>query len=48
MQRLYLRDGSVYTVSDEPPAAPRAPAAPKKEEEPATEPQGGPRIRRQR
>ena len=48
MQRLYLRDGNVYTVSDEPPAAPRAPAAPKKEEEPATEPQGGPRIRRQR
>ena len=48
MQRLYLRDGNVYTVCDEPPAAPRAPAAPKKEEEPATEPQGGPRIRRQR
>ena len=39
---------SVYTVTDEPPAAPRAPAAPKKEEEPATEPQGGPRIRRPR
>ena len=48
MQRLYLRDGAVYTVSDEPPAAPRAPSAPKKEDEPATEPPGGPRIRRPR
>jgi hypothetical protein len=47
MQRLYLRDGALYTVSDEPPAAPRAPAAPKPEQ-PATEPEPGPRLRRPR
>jgi hypothetical protein len=46
MQRLYLRNGEVYTVSEEPPSAPRAPAAPKPE--PATEPEPGPRIRRPR
>lgn len=38
MERLYLRNGRLYTVSDEPPSAPRAPAAPKKEE-PAAPPQ---------
>jgi len=37
-QRLYLRDGKLYTVSEEPPSAPRAPAAPKREEPAATEP----------
>jgi hypothetical protein len=47
MQRLYMRNGEVYTVSDEPPSAPRAPAAPKPEQ-PATEPEGGPRLRRPR
>jgi hypothetical protein len=46
-QRLYLRDGKLYTVTEEPPAAPRAPAAPKREE-PATEPESGPRLRRPR
>jgi hypothetical protein len=45
-QRLYLRDGTLYTVSEEPPAAPRAPAAPPREQPPATEPEGGPRLRR--
>ncbi|HTO11453.1 MAG TPA: hypothetical protein VMQ51_07765 [Candidatus Binatia bacterium] len=47
-QRLYLRDGKLYTVSEEPPSAPRAPAAPKREEPAATEPEGGPRLRRPR
>ncbi|HET7339826.1 MAG TPA: hypothetical protein VFL90_00065 [Methylomirabilota bacterium] len=46
-QRLYLHEGKLYTVSEEPPSAPRAPAEPKKEE-PATEPEGGPRLRRPR
>jgi hypothetical protein len=46
-QRLYIRNGEVYMVSEEPPAAPRAPAAPKREQ-PATEPEGGPRLRRPR
>jgi hypothetical protein len=47
-QRLYLRDGKLYTVSEEPPSSPRAPAAPKREEPAATEPEGGPRLRRPR
>jgi hypothetical protein len=45
-QRLYLRDGKLYTVSEEPPSAPRAPAAAPREEPAATEPEGGPRLRR--
>ncbi len=47
MQRLYMRNGEVYTVSEEPPSAPRAPAAPKREQ-PVTEPESGPRLRRPR
>ncbi len=47
MQRLYLKDGRLYTVSEEPPGEPRKPAAPKREE-PATEPEAGPRLRRPR
>jgi hypothetical protein len=47
MQRLYLKDGRLYTVSEEPPGEPRKPAAPKREE-PATEPEPGPRLRRPR
>jgi hypothetical protein len=47
MQRLYLKDGRVYTVSEEPPGAPRQPAEPKREE-PATGPETGPRLRRPR
>ncbi len=47
MQRLYLKDGRVYTVIEEPPAEPRKPAPPKREE-PATEPETGPRLRRPR
>jgi LVIVD repeat len=47
MQRLYLKDGRVYTVAEEPPAEPRKPAPPKREE-PATEPETGPRLRRPR
>ena len=43
MERLYLRDGRVYTVSDEPPSPPRAPA-PKKEEPQEQAPP--PRLRR--
>jgi hypothetical protein len=46
-QRLYLRDGRLYTVTEEPPSAPRAPAAPRREQ-PATEPEPGPRLRRSR
>ena len=46
MQRLYLRDGRVYAVSDEPPAAPQqgAPPAEQPKEEPAAPPT--PRLRR--
>jgi hypothetical protein len=47
MQRLYLKDGRLYTVSDEPPGAPRAPASPRRDE-PATGPESGPRLRRSR
>lgn len=47
MERLYLRDGRLYTVSDEPATKPRAPAAPRREEQP-TEPPAGPRLRRGR
>jgi len=47
MQRLYLKDGRLYTVSEEPPGAPRAPAPPKRDE-PATGPEPGPRLRRPR
>jgi hypothetical protein len=47
MQRLYLRDGRVYTVSDEPPGEPRKAAEPKRDE-PATGPEPGPRLRRPR
>jgi hypothetical protein len=47
MQRLYMRNGEVYTVSEELPSAPRAPAEPKREQ-PATEPESGPRLRRPR
>jgi hypothetical protein len=47
MQRLYLKDGRLYTVSEEPPGEPRKPASPKREE-PATEPEPGPRLRRPR
>ena len=46
-QRLYLRDGKLFTVSEEPPSEPRKPSAPKPEQ-PATEPEGGPRLRRPR
>jgi hypothetical protein len=45
MERLYLRNGRLYTVSNEAPSAPRAPAAPPKKEEPA-EPSGPSRPRR--
>ena len=44
MERLYLRDGRLYTVSDEPPSAPRSPAPPKKEEPGEQAPP--PRLRR--
>jgi hypothetical protein len=47
MQRLYLKDGRVYTVAEEPPGEPRKPAPPKRDE-PATEPETGPRLRRPR
>jgi hypothetical protein len=47
MQRLYLKDGRVYTVAEEPPGEPRKPVPPKREE-PATEPETGPRLRRPR
>jgi hypothetical protein len=47
MQRLYLKDGRVYTVAEEPPGEPRTPAPPKRDE-PATEPEPGPRLRRPR
>ena len=43
MQRLYLRDGRLYTVSDEAPGPPRAPA---KEEKKDEEPAPVPRLRR--
>ena len=39
MERLYLKNGQLYTVNDEPPSTPRAPAAPKREEPRAPEPQ---------
>ncbi len=45
--QLYLRDGKVYTVTEEPPSAPREPSAPK-QDQPATAPEGGPRLRRPR
>lgn len=45
VQRLYLRNGQVYTVSDEPPGPPRAPRVPKKEEPEKEEPPA-PRLRR--
>src|SRR6266542_2406450 len=46
MQRLYLRDGRLYTVAEEPPAPPQGapPAEKPKEEEPPPAP--GPRFRR--
>ena len=45
MQRLYLRDGRLYTVADEPPAPPQgAPPEKPKEEEPPSAPV--PRLRR--
>jgi len=47
MQRLYLKDGRVYTVAEEPPGEPRKPTPPRREE-PATEPEPGPRLRRPR
>ena len=47
MQRLYLKDGRVYTVAEEPPGEARKPAPPKRDE-PATEPETGPRLRRPR
>jgi hypothetical protein len=47
MQRLYLKDGRVYTVAEEPPGEPRKPTPPGREE-PATEPEPGPRLRRPR
>jgi hypothetical protein len=37
----------VYTVAEEPPGEPRKPAPPKRDE-PATEPETGPRLRRPR
>jgi hypothetical protein len=46
MDRLYLRDGKVYTVSDQPATEPLAPATPPKREESPSEPQRGPRLRR--
>ena len=46
MQRLYLRDGRPYTVSDEPPGPPQGvPAEPKKDEPEPAPPPGG-RFRR--
>ncbi len=44
MERMYLKDGRVYTVSAEPTTAPRAPAAPPKKEEAPEPPR--PRLRR--
>ena len=46
MQRLYLRDGRLYTVAEEPPAPPQGapPAEKSKEDEPPPAP--GPRLRR--
>ncbi len=46
MQRLYLRDGRLYTVADEPPSPPQQGAPPEKpkEEEPPSAP--APRLRR--
>src|SRR2546427_12684253 len=46
MPRLYLRDGRLYTVAEEPPAPPQGapPAEKPKEEEPPPAP--GPRLRR--
>jgi hypothetical protein len=44
MERLYLRDGRLYTVNDEPPSTPRAPAV--KKEAPPAEPSGPSRPRR--
>ena len=46
MQRLYLKEGRPYTVSDEPPGPPQGvPAEPKKEEPEPAPPPGG-RFRR--
>ena len=47
MERLYLRDGRVYAVSDEPTTEPRGPAAPRREESAPSAPEG-PRLRRPR
>jgi hypothetical protein len=44
MQRLYLRDGRTYTVSDEPPGPPSGGPAEPRKEEPAPTP--APRLRR--
>lgn len=44
LERMYLRDGKLYTVTDRPPSEPRGPKAePKKEEEPAAPAPGAPR-----
>src|SRR5712691_935502 len=47
MERLYLRDGRVYTVADAPTTEPRAPSGPKREE-PAQPAPEAPRLRRPR
>ena len=47
MERLYLRDGRVYVVSDEPTTEPRGAAAPRREEPGPSAPEG-PRLRRPR
>ena len=44
MQRLYLRDGRLYSVADEPPGPPQGAPAEKPKEEPAPAP--APRLRR--
>jgi len=47
MERLYVRDGRVYVVSDGPTTEPRGPAAPRREEPSPSAPEG-PRLRRPR
>lgn len=46
MQRLYLRNGQLYTVSDEPPGPARPPREELKKEEPKQEEAPVPRLRR--
>jgi hypothetical protein len=46
MERLYLRDGQVYTVGDARPGPPQGPVAPPPKEEPADRAPAPPRLRR--